>query len=313
MTTPAIKSAPFHEGELRAQQLAGFGAVNGAIRERMPEQHRSFFPLLQYALLATVDDAGWPQASIVTGPAGFISSPHDDALHIAANARWIDDTGTSLRAGQAIGMLGIDLATRRRNRANGIVSRIDDSGWHLQVRQSFGNCPKYIQLRELSDAPVANAGELVRPQQLSALDEAARTTITAADTFFVASSAVAQEGGPDVSHKGGRPGFIRIDGDTLTIPDFTGNRYFNTLGNLLLDPRAALLFVDFSSGDVLQLRGVAEILWHAEEAMQLQGAERLWRFRVEAATRRINALPLRWQLVEVAPTTERTGIWRPEQ
>jgi hypothetical protein len=112
-----------------------------------------------------------------------------------------------------------------------------------------------------------------------------------------------------VSHKGGRPGFIRIDGDTLTIPDFTGNRYLNTLGNLLLDPRASLLFIDFANGDVLQLRGVTEILWHAEETAQLQGAERLWRFRVETASRIAGALPLRWRLVEMAPTTDRTGTW----
>ncbi|HEX2605334.1 MAG TPA: pyridoxamine 5'-phosphate oxidase family protein [Oxalicibacterium sp.] len=309
MNAPAIKHAPFHEGELRAQQLAGFGTVHAAIRERMPEQHRSFFPLLQYALLATVDEKGQPHASVVTGPPGFISSPSEDALQIARTARWIDQTGESLLPGQPIGMLGIDLATRRRNRANGIVSRVDDAGWHLQVRQSFGNCPKYIQLRELVDVPVADTVFIVAPQQLTRLDERARSMISEADTFFVASNVATAEGGPDVSHKGGRPGFIRIDGDTLTIPDFTGNRYLNTLGNLLLDPRASLLFIDFANGDVLQLRGVTEILWHAEETAQLQGAERLWRFRVETASRIAGALPLRWRLVEMAPTTDRTGTW----
>jgi predicted pyridoxine 5'-phosphate oxidase superfamily flavin-nucleotide-binding protein len=309
MSAPAIKPAPFHEGELQAQQLAGFGTVQAAIRERLPEQHRSFFPLLQYALLATLDTDGWPRASIVTGPAGFISSPSDDALQIVADAQWVDRTGMSLRAGQAIGMLGIDLATRRRNRANGVITRIDNTGWHLQVRQSFGNCPKYIQARELVGASITDAGLTARTQQLGELDERAQRMITNSDTFFVASNAAAAEGGPDISHKGGRPGFIRVDGDTLTIPDFTGNRYMNTLGNLLLDPRAALLFIDFSSGELLQLRGVAEVLWHAEEALQLQGAERLWRFRVEAATRIVGALPLRWRLLEMAPTTERTGIW----
>ena len=41
----------------------------------------------------------------------------------------------------------------------------------------------------------------------------------------------------DISHRGGRPGFVRVDGDVLTIPDFRGNRYFNTLSNLLLEQR----------------------------------------------------------------------------
>ena len=61
--------------------------------------------------------------------------------------------------------------------------------------------------------------------------------------------------GADISHRGGRPGFVRVDGDVLTIPDFRGNRYFNTLGNLIAEPRASLLFVDFETGDLLQLQG----------------------------------------------------------
>lgn len=73
-------------------------------------------------------------------------------------------------------------------------------------------------------------------------------------------------GGLDVSHRGGRPGFMRVDGDVLTIPDFRGNRYLNTLGNFLLDPRAGLLFVDFARGDLLHLAGEVEVLWDGEAA-----------------------------------------------
>jgi predicted pyridoxine 5'-phosphate oxidase superfamily flavin-nucleotide-binding protein len=184
----------------------------------------------------------------------------------------------------------------------------------VQVRQSFGNCPKYIQLREVVDAAAAKPTRDGTVQELGGLDARAHALIAAADTFFVASGANAMpEGGLDVSHKGGRPGFIRIDGDTLTIPDFVGNRYFNTFGNLLLEPRAALLFIDFSNGDVLQLQGVAEILWHAKEAAAVEGAERLWRFRVERGTRIEGALPLQWEWKELSPATERTGIWPPNR
>ena len=58
-----------------------------------------------------------------------------------------------------------------------------------------------------------------------------------------------------MSHRGGKPGFVGVQGDTLAIPDFRGNRFYNTLGNLLGDPRAGLLFVDFASGDILQIQG----------------------------------------------------------
>ena len=110
--------------------------------------------------------------------------------------------------------------------------------------------------------------------------------IEAADTFFVASAARTDEanGGVDVSHRGGPPGFVRVDGNTLTIPDYRGNRYFNTLGNFVSNPRAALLFVDFAAGDLLHVQGAVEMAWD----------ERLWRVQIERVVRRRAAVPLRW-------------------
>lgn len=112
-----------------------------------------------------------------------------------------------------------------------------------------------------------------------------------------------------MSHRGGRPGFVRVDGDVLTIPDFPGNRYFNTLGNLLLDPRAGLLFVDFASGDLLHLQGRAELDWDGGAESGFAGAERLWRVQVTAGWRCPGALGVRWAFRGYAPTTERTGQW----
>ena len=147
-------------------------------------------------------------------------------------------------------------------------------------------------------------------QQLAKLDPAARGLISAADTFFVASSNGGGEGpagGMDISHRGGRAGFIAIDGETLTIPDFHGNRYFNTLGNLLLDRRAALLFIDWANGTLLHLQGEVEILWDQDGGFE--GAERLWRISVTGGWRRAGALPLRWSLGEYAPQIQQTGAW----
>jgi hypothetical protein len=109
--------------------------------------------------------------------------------------------------------------------------------------------------------------------------------------------------GADISHRGGWPGFVRVDGDLLTIPDFRGNRYFNTLGNLIAESRASLLFVDFETGDLLQLQGTAQVDWNGVVAQQFAGAERLWRFHVARGWRRKTTSPLRWSFVEYAPTT----------
>nr|WP_143710594.1 pyridoxamine 5'-phosphate oxidase family protein [Janthinobacterium sp. Marseille] len=305
-----IQPELFHAGELQAQALAGTGTPPAAIRNFMPDQHREFFALLPYTLLASTDEQGWPIATVVTGQRGFLSSPDAGHLQIAADAHWQSESRQHFVPGKKIGMLGIDFSTRRRNRANGIVQDVDDAGLHIQVSQSFGNCPRYIQLRDVNE--VHKGGAIPATRKFTDLDATARALISKADTLFIATTSDAHEndrGGPDISHRGGMPGFVRIDGNTLTVPDFNGNRYFNTLGNMVQEPRAALLFIDFASGTLLHLQGRTEILWQSAEAVALTGAERLWRFHIENGWYKSNAIPLRWTLREIAPTTARTGVW----
>jgi hypothetical protein len=103
--------------------------------------------------------------------------------------------------------------------------------------------------------------------------------------------------GVDISHRGGRPGFVRVEGDALTIPDFQGNRYYNTLGNLLGEPRASLLFTDFETGDLLQLQGMVKIDWSAAATKLVEGAERLWHFEIVRGWRRHAASSLQWSFI----------------
>jgi predicted pyridoxine 5'-phosphate oxidase superfamily flavin-nucleotide-binding protein len=296
----------FHPGERAAQALAGVVSSVPAIRDWMPGQHRAFFGLLSFLPVATVDHQGAPVATILTGAPGFIASPDANTLEIAARPDEADPAAPFLVPGAPLGLLGIDLATRRRNRANGTLHSIGRHGITMSVAQSFGNCPQYIQTRFWHET----AGEPGAVERLHRLDAAARASITAADTFFVASSSgggAGTMGGVDISHRGGRPGFVAVDGDTLTIPDFHGNGYFNTFGNLLLNPQAALLFVDWSTGSLLHVTGRVEILW--DDTQAFTGAERLWRLSVKSAWRRPAALKLRWSFDEFARQTMRTGTW----
>jgi hypothetical protein len=147
---------------------------------------------------------------------------------------------------------------------------------------------------------------------LSLLDAPARRLIGAADTLFVASRSrdgVCENGGLDVSHRGGVPGFVDMRDDTLVMPDFRGNRFFNTLGNLLGDPRCGLLFIDFATGDLLQLQGTATIDWIAA-AGQPAGTQRTWSFSIDRGWRRRGAVPFDWTFGDYAPTTLATGRWR---
>jgi hypothetical protein len=85
--------------------------------------------------------------------------------------------------------------------------------------------------------------------------------IRAADTFFLGTTN--PERGSDASHRAGRPGFVRVDGDRIWWPDYPGNKLFNSFGNLAVNPEAALLFPDFGTGRTLYLSGTAEVEWDA--------------------------------------------------
>lgn len=298
----------FHSDELTAQARAGVESRSAGIRDFMPEQHRTFFAALPYLFVATTDAAGWPLATLLEGEPGFVSSPDPKTLRIQSLPGPDDPAYGMIRKDQEIGLLGIDLTTRRRNRANGVVSDVDDAAFTVAVQQSFGNCPQYIQRRTLSRAEAAKGPV----RTLESLDDDARKLISRADTFFVASrsrSDVGPAGGADISHRGGRPGFVRADGNVLSIPDFRGNRYFNTLGNLLGEPRSSLLFLDFESGDLLQLQGVASIDWSSSAKEQFEGAERIWHFRIARGWLRLRAAAARGTFVDYSPVTLRTGAW----
>ena len=281
---------PFHRGELEAQARAGGGSQGGAIREQMPTQHRTFFEALPFVVVASTHH-GAPVATLWTGAPGFITAPDPKTLQFAVTLDPSDPATVAFTPGAPFGLLGIELATRRRNRANGRVTTAGAGGVVVAIDQSFGNCPQYIQPREIrSAAPGAASAEPFERLDHD-LDHDAQAAIARADTFFVATSAHTDErtGGVDVSHRGGPPGFVRVDGSVLTIPDFKGNRYFNTLGNLVADPRAALVFVDFARGDLLHLQGTTEIQWDGAEVRALEGAERLWRCHVTRGWRRRGA------------------------
>jgi hypothetical protein len=178
-------------------------------------------------------------------------------------------------------MLGIDLGTRRRNRLNGVVAALGEGGFAVDVAQSFGNCPRYIHVRAL--VPVARTPDAATAFGAD-LPQRARAMLAASTTLFVASRSGADAHGAarglDISHRGGPAGFARLDGNVLTVPDYAGNRYFNTLGNFVSEPRAAIVLADVASGDVLQLQGSVDVDWTAAQPDRVPPVERVWRFTI---------------------------------
>ncbi len=305
---------PFHPGERAAQARAGVDlrmheVGSRVMRAAMPDQHRELFHKLPFMLLGALDARRRPWATLLAGAPGFVRTPDATTLELGARPLGEGTIPIDISLGAPVGLLGIEPATRRRNRVNGVVRRLAPDGLVVEVSQSFGNCPKYIQARDLHaerrtpDAPLAFGPDLPAP---------ALRLLAAADMLFIASasgaaglgSAAAHEG-VDVSHRGGLPGFAQVaqqaSGSRVTLPDYVGNFFFNTVGNIESQGRAGLLAVDWTRGDLLSFTAKARVAWDDPALARYAGAQRLIHLEVEEGRWLPAALPLRGGEVRVAP------------
>lgn len=302
-----MSGSPFHDGEKAMQARAGVrekaDRIARMITSKLDDKARAYLASTQLVVLATLDETGQPWASLLTGPKGFPQVIDENTVVLEPENPLDPILASNLRINSEVGIVGMDLSPRRRRvRINGEAT-LDYGGQRLTIeaREVFGNCPKHIQTREAlphSDGPVP-AAVVRRP---SAGEEVA-DMIRAADTLFVASHS--DDGGADASHRGGMPGFVRVwqqdSGGSwiLAWDDYAGNNLFQTLGNVHLDPRVGLLFVDFENGSILQAAGEAEVRWDHPDAEGGTGRSILVRVRESFLTE--YATPCRWRLREFSP------------
>lgn len=289
---------PFHKGELEAQQRAGVGDVaswaGGFIRKFLPAQHRDFYQSLPFLVVSSEDASGLIWVTLLEGEEGFISSPDPNSLVMNTKIDAHDPLSERFNDGAEIGVVGIELASRRRNRFSGRLHKKDDA-YQITVKQSFGNCPQYITERGYTRVPATTVKTAQSSTELSSLQ---MDMIAASDTLFIGTGHRGNQddfsSGFDASHRGGAKGFVEIvDHQTLLIPDYPGNNFFNTIGNLLLDNRIGLVFVDFETGGLLQISGHAQVDWTGETSADLN-ARRAIKVNIDQVLGRPNALSLRW-------------------
>lgn len=299
---------PYHPGEARLQELAGerdIALLNGrAVAQRIVAPAFRFLAQQSLFVLGAASAENECEATVLFGPRGFLAAHEGGALLAlaldAARDRHADPVLRDLAPGRRVGGLAIDLATRRRLRINGRVRTIGPSALAIEVEESFANCPKYIQKRilELTEAPTSTE---LGSDHGSALGTAQRGLVRSADTFFVVT--VNPRGHADASHRGGEPGFVRIDDDGLIrIPDYPGNSMFSTLGNLLVHPQAALVFWDFEAARLLHVAGDAAIALDVPDPDGLTGGTgRFWTLRPIRWREQRVPVPFRMRLVERSP------------
>lgn len=300
-------SDPFHSGEREIQEKTGERRralmLGHLISSSITETVRSFVAQQQYCVLGQVSPDKEIWASFLTGRKGFASSDETGATLSLEPDDGIGRLQRSppfetMQRGDQLGVLFIELTTRRRLRVNGQVAELSKTGLCLTVAEAFQNCSKYIQRRARS--PRAATPGSASVEEGKEINAELTTWISSADTFFVASAQ--PDGGVDVSHRGGRPGFVKVEGGSLHIPDYPGNSMFATLGNFAVNPRAGLVFLDFQTNRQLQLTGDARLDFDSARPVgETGGSGRWWvftprRWMVSDLSRTFN-----WTLLENSP------------
>lgn len=296
----------FHAGEVAVQQRAGEAAIAerniSVLSDTVIGGARPFIAKQFMVALASVDRDGHVWSSLLFGKPGFVHTETGRDIDIAVPDKerdGADPLWDNIKGNPDLGMLFIEIASRRRYRVNGTVTRLDAAGAGVTIREAYPNCPKYIQrrhLRQLGEAVVP-----VQTAQGTVLRGAVADIVQRADTIFVASRHA--QNGADASHRGGTPGFVHlVDETTLRIPDYDGNSLFNTLGNIEADPHAGLCIPDFANGQLLQLTGTASIEWDQDDPAHLTGGTgRFWTFRVTRWIVRDTPQRLDWEYLDASP------------
>lgn len=306
-------NTPYHEGEMAVQRRANEANIaerNGAVvANTIMRGALAFLRQQPMAVLGSQDQEGRLWASLLFGNPGFLD-PANDARSLRillseADRQPADPLWRNIATNPQIGMLVIELGSRRRLRINGRVSSKADQVL-LEVDEAYPNCPKYIQRRHVRRLASDHSFAAQEAQQGVVLDAERTALIRRADTFFVATRHPTR--GADASHRGGNPGFVKVlDESTLRIPDYRGNSMFNTLGNLAVNPSAGLVFPDFENSRVLQLSGTVEILWdQADPKGESGGTGRFWDFHVEHWLETQLPNSIAWELLDYSPYNPKT-------
>lgn len=294
-------TSPYHRGERAVQARAGVldaaESSGRAIRTEIPDVAARFLAAQPMLIAGSVDPAGQAWASILTGPPGFIRAVGPRTLEVDTEPAPGDPFGDGLAEPAAVGLLAIEFETRKRMRVNGVARHRAESGFVIDVHQVVANCPKYIAKRHVEHVTDADHQSRTTSHWLSA-DQAA--WVVGADSFFIATSS-SEDGGADVSHRGGDPGFVEVVApDRLVWPDYVGNAMFLTLGNLEFDPAAGLVFADWQTGRTLQMTGRASVDWERRHAEPYPGAERLVSFELHAVVELGGSMGLRYGPTELS-------------
>ena len=297
----------YHKGEIALQKrFGGAGIAHKASRIITNKIVKGAIPFVEnqtFVIVSSKDDNGNIWTSLLIGKSKWISANEEGKIRFFLDKICSPNSDIffkNVKENHQVGMIVIDLGTRRRYRINGQI-QLNDLYFDLIIQEAYPNCPKYIQRRIPSFTDKTQ--QTVAATQGSNLTEAQKAWITQSDTFFVGSQS--NHGFLDASHRGGAAGFIEIlENGALKIPDYVGNSMYNTLGNLLEVPQAGLLFIDFKQGNVLQLTGTTTFLFDQfsdNDQMKTTETGRYWLFKTTAWIQTNQHHEIDWEFLDYSP------------
>ena len=324
---------PWHDGELQVHRKLGGPGRDNPNSSVLLQQGAILLQSATLLAIGTVDDQSRPWTTIWGGEPGFarplgasmvgiktpVDSNHDAVLGaLGINNGHLGEESLQQMAGKPMGGLTIDLNRRKRVKlagkmvAGAVAVPEDSEGGDVQgqiqlvtqIEQSLGNCPKYLNRKDIK--PAQTRAKLISSEP--SLSERAMDLIHKADLFFISSIHATE--GMDTNHRGGAPGFTRVTNDTggnsvIVWPEYSGNKLYQTLGNLEINPMAGLVFPDFDTGDVLYLTGQTETLFKTDANALIPKSNLAVKLTVTGAKLVQQGLPFRGSLVESSPYNPR--------
>ncbi|KAK4635827.1 hypothetical protein CLAFUW4_02052 [Fulvia fulva] len=325
-----FQEMPWHEGEKKVAELMHTPPYDNPTVPTLSPQLSNHLQIAPLIAIGTLDKQGRPWTTLWGGRKGLsqplgggiigiktpVTGKHDPVVEELFGKEATGEVVREEGKGRMVSGLSIDLETRKRTKmygrmiagaltkkndeVTGVEEATVEAQLVLKVEQSLGNCPKYLNKKHPEMAP-ANPRLESDSKQLSS-DAAA--LLEKADMFFVSSAQHDQD--MDTNHRGGPQGFLRLasneeSGAVLCWPEYSGNRLYQTLGNLQVNPVAGLCVPDFDTGDMLYMTGTTEILFGKDAGAYLPRSNLCVKLTLTDARFVKQALPFRGILGDRSP------------
>ncbi|GAB7337966.1 hypothetical protein MBLNU457_4345t1 [Dothideomycetes sp. NU457] len=339
-----FQALPWHEGEQMMHSKLRVPDQDNPTVPRLSAQATNMLQRAPLLAIGTVDAENRPWTTIWGGETGFaqslgnsiigvrtpVAARFDPVVEIMVGKEAKGEIVKEVGEGRMMSALSIDLMSRKRVKLSGrmiagaLSMKKDDESDEgregqsqsevqlaLKIEQSLGNCPKYLNKKEITPAStnptIVSESTRLCPEAVSLLAKS--------DIFFMSTSH--NQDDMDTNHRGGAPGFVRNlsnteDSTTLVYPEYSGNRLYQSLGNLMTDPLAGLCFPDFETGDCLYVTGTAEILIGKDAASVLPKSNLAVKITLTAARYVSQVLPFRGTASDMSPYNPRVRYLKTE-